>query len=324
MEQQPRYAIGIDVGGTSIKAGVVRFDRAGTVLVEHVQHATAMLGSIEDFLGLVSAQYQAWSATYPTIEAIGIGFPACVQWSAGLVAAPPNIPWWDAPVQFPLRAELSRQLALPVAVDNDANVAALAECKFGVARQWESMLFVTLGTGVGGALIINGQLYRGERGSAGELGHMVIDARAPLSSPAFRTGILERYVGRDAILERARRWCVDYPNSRLARMNQLLDVEAIGEAARDGDEAARGVLEETAEFFGIGLASAVALLGIEHIVVAGGIAGLPELFFDRARATLRQRSLPAIADNVQLVRSSLGATAGVLGAALLALDATSG
>ncbi len=315
---EQRLAIGIDVGGTNIKAGIVRFDRDSAVIVEHAHHPTGVLRSIEEFVQFVTELIQTWCDRYPSVEAVGIGFPACIDWQTGLIFNPPNISWWNSQ-QFALSSELFHRLQRPVVVDNDANAAALAEYWLGVGRQWRTFLFVTLGTGVGGAFILDGRLYRGDYGCAGEIGHLIINAQAPLDTVPYRTGVLECYVGRDAIIERARRIAADFPDSSLAVQHDNLDVEAIGHAALHGERAAIAVIEETAELLGIGLASAVAVLGVAHIVVAGGIAGLPDRFFHAVERTLRQRALPALAEKIEVVRSTLGNTAGVLGAALLAI-----
>jgi glucokinase len=317
--EKGRYAIGIDVGGTSIKAGVVCLDAQNAQILEHAEYPTNSVGSISEFVHLLSAQSRTWLTQYQSVKAVGIGFPACVEWPTGVLAVPPNIAWWDVD-GYPLGRELATQIGCDVVVDNDAHMAAVAECTLGYGKQWNTFLFVTLGTGVGGALIIDRQLVRGERGCAGEIGHMIIDSCAPLESPAYRTGVLERYVGRNAIIERAQRICIEYPTSVLASMASTFDVEHIGRAATQGDSAARRVLQEIAEYLGIGLASAAALLGMSRFVVAGGIAGLPDLFFEYVQRTLRARALPALSQHVQVVRSSLGATAGVLGAALAALE----
>ncbi len=316
---EQRFAIGVDVGGTNIKAGIVRFDGDSAVIVEHAHYPTDALRSIEEFMQYVTVLSKKWCNRYPSVQSVGIGFPACVDWQSGLIFTPPNISWWNSQ-QFALSSELYHRLRLPVVVDNDANAAALAEYWLGVGRHWKTFLFVTLGTGVGGALILDGKLYRGDFGCAGEIGHLIINAQEPLDTVPYRTGVLERYVGRDAIIERARRISTDFPDSSLAVQCDSLDVEAIGHAALHGDKAAIAVIEETAEFLGIGLASAVALLGVAHIVVAGGIAGLPDRFFHAVERILRLRALPALAEKIEVVRSTLGNTAGMLGAALLAIS----
>ncbi|GIV56393.1 MAG: sugar kinase [Candidatus Kapaibacterium sp.] len=311
-----RVAIGFDVGGTSIKAGVVAWDGIDARVVATCQHVTETLRSADGLIAWIAQQCERWQSEYPAVEAVGIGFPACIEWDSGIVAVPPNIPWWPD-VPFPLRTALFERLSLPVALDNDANVAAHAECLLGYGRQWPWFLFVTLGTGVGGAIVAGGRIFRGERGFAGELGHVIIDARAPIRSPAFRTGVLEEYVGRAAIIERVQALLTEDPTSALH--GGALDVDAIGRAAESGDRLARRALEDVGRILALGLASALALLGLERVVVGGGISQLPPLFYEHVCALLRQHALPAIAERVTVVRSMVGPDAGILGAALLAL-----
>lgn len=125
-----RVALGFDVGGTTIKAGVVAWDGIDASIVATCQHPTETLCSPDGLIAWISQQCERWQSEYPAVEAVGIGFPACIEWDSGIVAHPPNIPWW--PNQpFPLRTELSKRLSLPVMLDNDANVAAHAECLLG-------------------------------------------------------------------------------------------------------------------------------------------------------------------------------------------------
>ncbi|MCX7929391.1 MAG: ROK family protein [Chlorobi bacterium] len=318
-------AIGFDVGGTRIKAGVVRYDATHRIaeLADVVSVETISLSSIQEFVALIGKLINSFRHSFPGIRAVGVGFPAIVDWHKGIPAHPPNIPWWGQE-RFPLRDVLIEQLGMPVSLDNDANVAAYAETILGYGQQWSSFLFVTLGTGVGGAIVLGNRLYRGERGCAGELGHIIVDIAAPLESPTFRSGILERAVGRIGIIERARQKCQLYPDSALLTYGQSLDVEHIGKEAQHGDCAAIETLTETAHILGAGIASALAVVGLHRVVVAGGIANLPEPFFDELQATLRQRALPPIAAEVAVVRSQLGSFVGVIGAALQVLAESQG
>lgn len=311
-----RLAIGFDVGGTAIKAGIVAWDGISASVVTTCLQATHTFRSVDDFLGWIFQQCRQWQWEYSAIEAVGIGFPACIEWESGMVALPPNIPWWPN-VPMPLHSVLSERLSLPVALDNDANVAALAESLLGYGQQWPWFLFVTLGTGVGGAIVADGRIFRGERGFAGELGHMIIDANAPMCSPPFRTGVLEEYVGRAAIIERTRALLADDQTSSLHGV--ALDVDALGRAAEAGDRLACRVLEDVGRTLALGLASALAILGLERVVVGGGISRLPPLFYEHVSTVLRQHAIPAIAERVTVVRSAVGPEAGILGAALLAL-----
>ncbi|MCX7936332.1 MAG: ROK family protein [Bacteroidota bacterium] len=310
------WSVGFDVGGTTVKAAVVRCKSREVTVVTTAAYPTIAIATVEDFINLLAEQYAAFVKAYPEIGGLGIGFPACVHWKEGIVTTPPNIGWWDKE-EYPLRTVLEKQLQVPVALDNDANAAALAEMIMGAGRQLNSFLFVTLGTGVGGAIVLNRQIIRGERGCAGEIGHMIIDAHEESVQPSWRRGVLERFIGREAICQRAYAAIERYPHSILSQYGNNLDVIHVSSAAEAGDNAALDVLRETARFFGIGLASALAILGIEHVVVAGGISQLPPLFYDVVHQTILERALPAISTHVVIHRSTIGSYAGVIGAALL-------
>lgn len=313
----PRITIGFDVGGTSVKAGAIAWDGTVPHMIASCLEETKSFRSVDDFIEWIIDRTLQWKAELSNVEAIGIGFPACVQWDTGTVTVSPNIPWWPAH-PLPLRQIIQQHISLPVALDNDANAAAYAECMLGYGRQWRSFLYVTLGTGVGGAIVLDGHIYRGERGCAGEIGHMVIAADAPARNPLYRTGVLEEYIGRAAIIERTKALLPSYPTSMLH--TGTLDVDRISYAAEQGDEAACRAIQLVAHTFALGLASALALLGLEHVVVGGGISALPKLFYDYVQVVLKQHALPAIANHVTVVRSEIGASAGILGAALLALE----
>lgn len=317
MGASEQIAIGFDVGGTAIKSAVVRRNESKVEIIAQERYPTDLIGSIEGFIEYLVGQCIAYRAV-ENVQAVGIGFPSCVEWSTGIVSQPPNIPWWKEE-RYSLRDVLGARIGLPVSLDNDANCAATAELIVGMGRRISSFLFVTVGTGIGGALVCNGELYRGNHGCAGEVGHVIINMDAALEDPSYRTGVLERYVGRDAIIARARAALRRYPNSIMSQYGECLDVSAIGQAALKGDQAAVEVLQQTAAILGLGLVSAMAVTGIEHVILAGGIAGLPDIFYHELQATIRRRVLPVIREHAIVYRSSLGSQAGVIGAALTAL-----
>lgn len=319
VQNDERIAVGIDIGGTFTKVGVVRIQHVQTRIVAGTNIITGSFRSCEDFVNGIAQTVEVLRKEFPTLSAVGVGFPSSVRWQSGIVSRPPNIPWWDQQ-EYSVGPLLQQRLSLPVVVDNDANVAAFAECSIGYGCTYRSFLFVTLGTGVGGAIILDRKLYRGERGSAGEVGHIIIDANAQEGDPVYRAGILEAYVGRAAILRAAQAAIDHYGHSLLSEIESQLDVVHVAQAAQAGDPAACEVLLHTGRYFGIGLASALALLGLEHVIVGGGISALPEMFYTAARETLRKRALPVLAPHVTLQRSLLGNNAGVIGAAMLAID----
>lgn len=165
--------------------------------------------------------------------------------------------------------------------------------------------------------MLDGLVYRGVRGTAGEIGHTIIDAHAAEAEPTYRTGVLERYVGREALIAMARAALLQHPDSLLARFGEKLDVIDIAHCAVEGDNVAREVLRRAAYYLGVGLASVLAVVGLDRVVIGGGMSALPELFYEEVRRTLRRRCLPALAESLAVERSLLGAEAGTIGAALL-------
>lgn len=318
MDTSQQITVGFDVGGTAIKSVVVRHGESKVEIVAQERYPTDTIGSIEEFIEYLVRQCMVYRSMWD-VQAVGIGFPSCVDWSTGLVSKPPNISWWGQEC-YPLRHVLEAQVELPITVDNDANCAAIAELMVGIGRYLDSFIFVTFGTGIGGALVFNGNLYRGDHGCAGELGHLVINMDAAQEDPPYRTGILERYVGREAIIARAHAALRRYPDSIMSQYGERLDVAEIGQAAQRGDQAALEVLHQTATILGLGLASAMAVTGIHHAVIAGGVAGLPDFFYDVLQTTICTRAIPAIGRLATVLRSSLGSQAGMIGAALVALE----
>lgn len=304
--------LGLDIGGTTIKAAVV--DGDGVIIYRDLQPTDAQQGK-EVVLSTIRSTIEQAIALHPSVVAIGIGVPGVVNPRDGCVYHPPNLPGWDV---VPLASLVRSYTRVPVAVDNDANVAAVAELVLGAGRGHSHFLYVTLGTGVGGGIIVDHRLFVGERGGAGEIGHIVIDAHAapePNQLP-FRPGTLEEFVGRKGILRLAAHYANQYPNSLLHTYTEL-DVQQISDAVERGDTAAQGCFRQAGYYIGIGLASALALLDMRTIVVGGGISQAHPLLLNTTQATLRERAIPTIASETQVLQAHFGSDAGVIGAAMI-------
>lgn len=303
--------LGVDIGATRTKLGLVRLDGAQLVWRQIVP--TPHEAAPEAFLAwLQRTIHEALQGA--TIDGIGVGVAGFVGPEGTLVHAP-NMPLLQ---QLPLQSWLGERFPFPVVVDNDANVAAWAEYRLGAARDVSECLYVTVGTGVGGALILGGRLWRGVHGGAGEIGHIVVDltASGQTGMPAFRIGVLEEYVGQTALLRCAQAVRARYPESVLA--SRPITLESLAEAYAAGDEAARECIIWAAWVLGLGIVSALALLDVEVAVLGGGtIEAFPD-FVATVQSVVRQRALPALADRVQLRGAHFGVWAGVIGAALLA------
>jgi len=226
---------------------------------------------------------------------------------------------------IPLKDELEPTIGLPLTVENDANAAAWGEFRFGVGSEADHLVFVTLGTGVGGGVITHGVLLRGAQGAGGELGHVTIHATGPRCACGNR-GCLEALASGTAIRRRAREVAVEHPSSALGRLAAERKVlgEDVTRLAREGDEAAAYVLEETGRWLGIGLAGFVNIFNPEVVAVGGGVMEAGELILSSAREEVHLRARSPGRDLVEVRQATLGADSGVLGAAALAQDPSSG
>lgn len=254
------------------------------------------------------------------IAAVGFGIPSLIDRRTGTSVIAVNLPLTD--IRF--GALMSERLDLPVFVDNDGNVAALAEHRAGAGVGVEHMLLIGLGTGIAGGLILGGELYRGWIGSGAELGHMVIDMNGPrCQGNCPNHGCFEAMASGTALAREARQLAAQRPDTALGRAldeGRELDGPLVTELAHDGDPAAREVIELIAERLGVALASYVNIFNPEMIVVGGGVMGAGEMLLEPARAEMRRRALPPSRDNVRIVAAEFGHEAGMVGAAALALD----
>jgi glucokinase len=304
-------AIGIDFGGTSIKSALVRDGRI-------LHHGTPIetqnfrgVGPILDALDYVIADLRQQA---PDVAAIGIGVPGLVDSVNGLIHELTNVEGWD---EVPLRQLLHERTDLPVTLENDAKAMAYGEWRYGAAKNGRHVVCVTLGTGVGGALILDGRLYRGAQLGAGEIGHLSIDYRGK-AGPYGNFGGLEEYVGNLQITERAAE-C--YRAAGQARPMEECTPFHLAEAATAGDPIAIQLWEDVGTELGAGLASVVWVVNPDTIVIGGGVAKAGELIFGPVRRTIAARTSEVIHRNLRIVPAALGNDAGIIGTATLALEA---
>ena len=308
--------IGIDVGGTKIAGGVV--DQAGTIIAStRIPTDSADPGGI--VTGIVKVGRELLAAA-PAVSAVGVGAAGLIDASRGVVLSAPNLAWRNVA----LGSMLEDRLGLPVAVDNDANVAALAEALYGAGRDAGDQVTVTLGTGVGGGIIIDGRIYRGARGVGAEIGHMVIGGPSGPPCGCGNRGCLEALASGTAMGRMARERAGE-PAARavLEAANGSPDAitgEIVGAVALSGDPFACEVLAEAGRWLGLGLGSLVNLLDPAVIIVGGGAAAPGELILGPARAAMTSTIIGVEArEPPPVVPAALGADAGVVGAAVLAL-----
>jgi glucokinase len=309
-------AIGVDVGGTKIAAGVVSPE--GDILNE-VRYPSA--GPRERLLSTIARAINEVRDGFE-VGGICLAVPGTVSTAENKIIDAPNL---HAIEGVPLKDELEERAGLSTTVENDANAAAWGEFRFGAGSEATHLVFITLGTGVGGGVVSHGVLLRGAQGAGGELGHITIQATGPRCG-CGNHGCLEALASGTAIARRAREVASENPDSALGRLAVERTVlgEDVAELAREGDEAARSVLEETGRWLGIGLAGYVNVFNPEVIAVGGGAARAGDLILEPARKEVRLRAMSPGCDLVEIKPATLGARSGVLGGAALARDPLSG
>lgn len=311
--------IGIDIGGTNMRLGLV--DGAGRVLkLERAKTASAEgYGAIIKKLAKgVSALVSYASEEGHTLGGVGIGVPGIVSPQEGVVRFSPNLPGW---VDAPLRESVSVFSPVPVFVDNDANAYAMGEATFGAGAGIDSFLCLTLGTGVGGGVILNRRIWRGADGMAGEAGHMTVEPRGP-KCHCGNSGCLERYSSATGVVERT---LLALSRDRKSTLRDEYDrdpaaitAEAVSRAAEEGDRLARDVFSDAGRYLGIVSAGIINLLNMDSIVIGGGLSAAWELLIGPLEKEISARAFDIPARRCKVQRGALGDNAGILGAASLA------
>jgi glucokinase len=313
---ESRLAIGIDLGGTSIKAGLV--SEQDGLIGERSVITDAENGS-ERVLDQIASLAGSFIDEHSEVTGIGLGFPGAVNWERTEAIKPVNISGWErVDVAAALCSRLGR--TFPVLVENDANAAALGSCQFGAGRLFDSFIMVTLGTGVGGAIIYHNRIFRGATGSAGEIGHMTIDFEGPLARSGV-AGAIEAYLGQRFLSRHARYQLMNEKESLVHDLagEDLLDMspKILFEAALKGDEGSQEILAWAGNKLGIVLGSAINLLDIRKVVVGGGISAAGDFILDAARLSMVEYTTPALREGLEIVQEPSGNDMGMLGAAHL-------
>jgi glucokinase len=313
--------IGVDIGGTKIAAGMV--DASGKILTQLRTPMAANGGPEAGFKAVTSAidSLLADDTAGPQarVKAIGICAPGPLDPKSGVVLNPPNLPCWR---NFPLAARVAEVYRLPVKVDNDANAAALAETIWGAARGYRYVFYATVGTGIGTGIVLDGRIYHGHTGAAGEGGHVTIDYRGPLC-PCGKRGCIEVLAAGPAIALRARARVAAEPVRESALLGlaqgkaESVASEMVGKAYAAGDALAREILQETAELLTVWLGNIVDLVDPDVLVVGGGVAAMLNPFFGEIKRLLPSSCLNPRASEIPLVLAHYGADAGIAGGAAL-------
>lgn len=310
MDSQPVTAIGVDFGGTSVKLGVCR---GGELLETDAAIPTADHPGPDALIRAMAGRVEGLRKKYPDIATIGVGVPGLVDFDRGFVHVLTNVPGWT---HVPLRKILGDLTGLPVAVENDANAMAYAEWRYGAAKGLRNVVALTLGTGVGGGLILNGQLYRGSHFAAGEIGQMSIDFEGT-SGHYGNLGALEKYVGNNQIAEHA---VLRYSQAGLHRTVADCMPKAIAEAAQAGDDIARQIWSEIADWLGTALSGIAWLLNPDAFVIGGGVAQAGPLLFDPLECKVKSMLSTVVWEGLKVLPAQYSNEAGIIGNAALAAD----
>ncbi len=320
-EQRKRRpsVLAVDLGGTKIIVAIVSAD--GKIVAEQRHPTGAGEGVrpvIDRLLAAIDRLLAAEKMEVSQLDGISVAAAGAIDSDRGIINLSPNLPGWR---DIPLKDIIMDRYGTKVFLVNDASAAALGEQRCGVERGVDNLILITVGTGIGGGIIINGELYTGPSGSAGEIGHMTIDVNG-LKCACGNTGCLETLASGTAIAREAKGRMGSGEKSSLVGMvkGKIEDItaEKVGAAARSGDALSQDVIHKAATYLGVGMVNVVNIFNPEMIVVGGGVAKLGELLLEPARKVVTARAFPISARAVRIVVSGLGDEAGVLGAAAFA------
>lgn len=310
--------IGVDLGGTQIRAALAdgegRILRRASCLTLAEEGPEPVIGRIKDAI-----REAASSTDWAQVVGIGIGAPGPLNPWTGVIRQAPNLPGWR---DVPLRDIIQEEFQVPTYLGNDANVAALAERRFGAGQGVDDLIYMTVSTGIGGGVIAEGRLLLGADGLAGEVGHMTLEAHGPRCN-CGNIGCLEALasgtaIARDArqrIEEGAQTIIVDRVGGDLSKVTAKL----VSQAAQEGDELAIELIRRAGFYIGVGIVNLIHLFNPRLFVIGGGVSKAGDLLFDSIRATVRERAMPAMQREVRIVPAALGDDVGLLGAVALVL-----
>lgn len=308
--------IGIDVGGTNVKIALV--DNKGKIIYSNSIPTRAEMGyeyTINNMKEAITELIKETKSDPKNIESIGFGFPGQIDYQKGIVRLAPNIPGW---VNVPIAEIMEKEFGIPTRVDNDVRCAALGELNYGAGQGCDNLICITVGTGIGSGLVINGKLVRGASNAAGEIGHIKLDMNGgPLCGCGDR-GCLEAFASGPSIVALAEEYIEGGKSTKYRELaNPDITPYIVSEAAKQGDPVAKRIFTIVGEYIGIGLASVVNLLNPEKIIIGGGVAAAGDLLLTPIKESLIKRAMPIAGSAVEIVPAQLGNSAGVIGASLL-------
>lgn len=313
--------IGIDLGGTSVKLAILTTEgeiqekwSIKTNILDEGSHI------VPDIIDSIKQRFESHGLTKDDFLGIGMGSPGVVDSEAGTVIGAYNLNWKTLQL---VKEQFETALGLPFFIDNDANVAALGEQWVGAGNNNPNVVFMTLGTGVGGGVIAAGNLIRGVKGAGGELGHITVDFEAPFACTCGKKGCLETVASATGIVNLSRRYADQYAGD--AKLKQMIDdgqdvtAKDVFDLAKEGDDLALIVYRHFSDYLGVACANIAAVLNPAYIVLGGGVSAAGEFLLDGVRKVFAENSFPQIKESTQIVLATRGNDAGVLGAASLVL-----
>ncbi|MDH4100822.1 MAG: ROK family protein [Nitrospirota bacterium] len=315
-----KYAIGVDLGGSNLRVGVVTKD--GEVM-ERAKEPSNVSEGVEAVVNrLVNQLKERVRYAGKGLCGIGVAVPGVVEHASGIVASAPNLPGWK---NVPLLEMLQNELNVPVEIENDSNAFALGEKWAGAGESFNSFIGITLGTGIGGGVMVDGRLVRGADGMAGEVGHMTVSLDGPHCN-CGNNGCLETYSSARGIADRMREAIEAGGKSLLYKETggnlYKINAEMVYNAAREGgDPLARNVMRKMGTYLGVGVANLVHLLNPEAVIIGGGVAAAWDIFADTVQKEVEKRCFEKPAKRVKICRGILGDDAAIIGMARVVFDA---
>ena len=308
--------IGIDVGGTNVKIALVE---NGKIIYSNSVPTYAKMGyeyTVNNIKQSIRDLMKETSTTEKDIEGIGFDFPGQVDYKTGIVKLAPNIPGW---VNIPIAKLIEDEFHIPTKIDNDVRCATLGEMKFGAGRGCENFICITVGTGIGSGIVINGQIVRGASNAAGELGHIKLQMEDGPLCGCGDSGCLEAFASGPAIVAMACEYLKGGKSAKFAEMagDGEITPYIVAKAAEAGDPVAKRIFEIIGYRIGMGLTSVINLLNPERVIIGGGVAECGELLLDPVKRTIKARAMKVAGETVEIVPAELGNSAGVIGASML-------
>jgi glucokinase len=302
---------GIDIGGTKIAVALETLERER--IVARRLPTQVELGPDAILENILLSIEEMLAETDASLSAIGIGCPGPIDIERGLALSPTNLPEW---IDFPLVETIEKRFSVPTVLDNDANAAALGEYFYGAGRGFRDILYVTISTGIGGAIIIGGKIHHGVGSSAGEVGHTIVKPDG-LRCLCGTYGCLETIASGLSIARRMKEK-LSTQNGKTVESLEGVTAKTVVEAVSNGDELARSIWDETIKYLAIGIGNAITLIAPEAVVIGGGISSAGDLLLEPLRFQIRKNVTMLPVEKVEILKASLGSESGVYGALMLA------